>query len=130
MGRGDLRLLPIVATLGSLVAIFMCSWPRLSLWQLSTPQPAICARRSPTRVQETARCPIVQYIHTMILRKKKKKKKKESTLFALGRIIGQVYERGGREAKAAAAVPYKSMRAAVLCRGLRVLSRARARPLW
>merc|ERR1712085_189558 len=42
------------------------------------PQPAICARRSPTRVQETARCPIVQHIHTMILRKKKKKKKKKA----------------------------------------------------
>jgi len=51
-------------------------------------------------------------------KKEEEEEEEESTLFALGRIIGQVYERGGREAKAAAAVPYKSMRAAVWCRGL------------
>ena len=35
---------------------FLCAWPRLSLWQLSVPQPTICVRRSSTRVREAARC--------------------------------------------------------------------------
>merc|ERR1711935_591810 len=31
-----------------------CSWPRLSLWRLSIPQPAICVRRPP--IHENVRC--------------------------------------------------------------------------
>ena len=92
--REDLRLLPIVATFGSLVVIFMCSWPRLSLWQLSTPQPAICARRSHTYTS-SRNCslpPIVQHIHDDI--KKKKKTKKRALYLLSGGLIGQVYERG------------------------------------
>ena len=27
-------------------------WPRLSLWRLSTPQPAICVRRPPTKEEQ------------------------------------------------------------------------------
>merc|ERR1712085_19695 len=30
----------------------LCAWPRLSLWRLPIPQPAICARRSSTRAFE------------------------------------------------------------------------------
>merc|ERR1711956_119847 len=57
---------------GCLIVLFMCAWPRLSLWRQSVPLPAICARRSPTRGR---------VLLFAFRRSEKKKKKKKKTAF-------------------------------------------------
>merc|ERR1712085_228645 len=60
----------------------LCAWPRLSLWRLPIPQPAICARRSSTRAFEklllSADSFVTVHPHEDINKKNKKNKNKEN----------------------------------------------------
>ena len=65
----------------SLDVLFTCAWPRLSLWRLSTPQPAICVRRSPAKEEQQEEEQHTQY--------------KGAIYSHSGGLTGQVYEQGG-----------------------------------